>query len=113
MSGRQLAARIHVETSRIPEMEKSEVQGGITLKSLRRAAEAMDCELVYALVPKATLDATLRMQAGKAARNKLDPIDHTMRLEEQGLSGEENSKQVSRMVEGWLEDPPRWLWDIR
>lgn len=113
MSGRQLAARIHVETSRISELEKSEVQGGITLKSLRRAAEAMDCELVYALVPKATLCATLRMQAGKAARSKLDPIAHTMRLEEQGLSGEENSKQVDRMVEGWLEDPPRWLWDVR
>lgn len=113
MSGRQLADRIQVDPSRITEMEKAETQGNITLKSLRRAAAAMDCELVYALVPKVTLETSVRMQAEKVARHKLDPVDHTMRLEEQGVSGEENSRQVARMVEEWVQDPPRWLWDIR
>jgi predicted DNA-binding mobile mystery protein A len=50
-------------------LEKAEQTGRIRLESLRRAAEAMDCELVYALVPrKGTLET---MAAGqKAAREQ-------------------------------------------
>jgi predicted DNA-binding mobile mystery protein A len=113
MSGRQLAERIQVEVSRIPEMEKAETHGNITLKSLRRAAEAMDCELVYAFIPKTTLESNLRTQAEKAARSKLNPVAHTMRLEEQGLSAKEDGKQIAKMVEEWIKDPPHWLWDSK
>lgn len=113
MSGRQLAGRIDVETSRIPELEKAEVHGNITLRSLRRAAEAMDCELVYAIVPKTDLGTIVRMQAEKAAWRNLKPISHSMLLEEQGLSAEEDAKLVSRLVEEWVKDPPRTLWDSK
>jgi predicted DNA-binding mobile mystery protein A len=111
MSGRQLAERIQVESSRIPEMEKAEAHGNITLKSLRRAAEAMGCEVVYAFIPIASLDASLREQAEKAAKRKLASVAHTMKMEGQGLSEKENAKQISTLVEEWMEDPPRWLWD--
>ena len=35
----------------VQRLELSEAEGAIQLKSLRRAAEALDCDLVYALVP--------------------------------------------------------------
>jgi predicted DNA-binding mobile mystery protein A len=94
-------------------MERAEAHGNITLRTLRRAAEAMECELVYALVPKVSLESTLRKQAVSAARHKLAPVDHTMRLEEQGLASEENSRQIAGLSETWMDAPPRWLWDIR
>jgi hypothetical protein len=33
------------------QLERSEVKGTITLKMLRRAAEGMRCDVVYAVVP--------------------------------------------------------------
>lgn len=111
MSGRQLAARIQVEAPRISEMEKSETHGNISLKSLRRAAEAMECELVYAFVPKVSLEASLRTQAEKAAKKNMGIVSHTMRLEDQGLSRDAESKQLRKMVDEWIVNPPRWLWD--
>jgi predicted DNA-binding mobile mystery protein A len=113
MSGRQLAERIQVEPSRIAEMEKAESHGNITLKSLRRAAEAMGCEVVYAFVPKTSLETSMRQQAEKAAKRKLDSVAHTMRMEDQGLSEKENARQVSKLAEEWAENPPRWLWDAQ
>lgn len=113
MSGRQLAERMGVHAPRITEMEKAEATGQITVSTLKRAAEAMDCEFVYALVPKIGLDETLRHQASKAARAELDPVSHTMRLESQGLTVEEENLQLSRLVEEWMKSPPRSLWDSK
>ena len=113
MSGRQLADRIEVEQSRIPEMEKTEIHGNITLKSLRRAAEAMNCEMVYAFIPKTSLDASVRIQAEKTAKQKLTTVAHTMRLEEQGLTAKNDAKHLAKMVDQWVENPPRWLWDTK
>jgi Fic-DOC domain mobile mystery protein B/predicted DNA-binding mobile mystery protein A len=64
MSGVQLARQLGVKPPRVVEMEKNEVDGAITLKVLERAAEAMGCSLVYALIPRAgSLEQTLRDRA--------------------------------------------------
>lgn len=55
MSGRQPGKRMDVGKMWVGDMERLEATGATTLKTLRRAAEAMDCVLVYALVPKTTL----------------------------------------------------------
>ena len=55
MSGRQLGKRMDVSKMWVGDMERLEATGATTLKTLRRSAEAMDCVLVYALVPKTTL----------------------------------------------------------
>jgi predicted DNA-binding mobile mystery protein A len=113
MSGKQLAERIHVKPPRITELEKAEMQGSVTLKTLQRAAEAMNCEVVYALVPKGDLESILKDQAQKAARRNLENVAHSMRLEQQGLSEKENARQMDRMVAEWVRNPPRWLWDVK
>jgi Fic-DOC domain mobile mystery protein B/predicted DNA-binding mobile mystery protein A len=65
MSGVDLAERLGVKPPRVVEMEKNELRGAITLKVLERAADAMGCSLVYALIPRAgSLEQTLRNQAG-------------------------------------------------
>ena len=113
MSGKQLAERIHVRPPRITELEKAEAQGNITLKSLQRAAEAMGCEVIYALVPKGDLESILKGQAQKAAQRNLENVAHSMRLEQQGLSEKEFSRLMDGLIAEWIKDPPRWLWDVK
>ena len=49
----ELAGRMGVLRWEVYRMEKSEREGRIGLWKLRETAKAMDCELVYALVPRA------------------------------------------------------------
>jgi hypothetical protein len=54
-------------------LEKSEEEARIQLGTLRRAAEALDCELIYALTPRqGTLHemAAVREEAREAARRQ-------------------------------------------
>lgn len=48
----ELARRMGVKKSQIFRLEESERDGRVRMATLRRAAEAMGCELVYALVPR-------------------------------------------------------------
>lgn len=75
MTARQLAARMDASPSRIPVIEKAEVTGATTIKTLREAAEAMNCTFVYAFVPTKPLDDILRERAiQKRAKTLLDSI---------------------------------------
>lgn len=113
MSGKQLAARIEVEPPRITEMEKAELSGNLTLRSLQRAAEAMDCDLIYAIIPKSSLEETLRRQASWAARRRMENVSHTMLLEGQSLESGEEEKILGEKTTELLNELPRWLWDSK
>jgi hypothetical protein len=49
------------------QLEKAEAEDRVTLKSLRAAAQALGCELVYALVPKAA-HSRIWSKSGRALR---------------------------------------------
>lgn len=55
MTSRQLAARIECSQSTLAALEKSEAEDRITLQSLRKVADALDCDLQYVLVPRSSL----------------------------------------------------------
>src|SRR6476620_11211414 len=63
MTTSQLAKRMKVQQPRIIELEKAEVKGNITMLSLERAAEALGCRVIYALVPLKPLTTTLQERA--------------------------------------------------
>jgi len=48
----EFARRMGVQEREVYRMEKAEEESRIELGSLRRAAEALDCELIYALTPR-------------------------------------------------------------
>ena len=60
MTTGQLAKRLGVHEPRVIELERGEASGNITIKSLERAAEALGCRLVYALIPEEPLTDTIR-----------------------------------------------------
>lgn len=51
MQGKQLAKRMCVSPARISVLEKDELRGAVTLKMMQKAADALDCTFVYALIP--------------------------------------------------------------
>ena len=71
MTTRQLAQRIGKVQSAVVEMEKSEARDSISLATLRQAAEALDCTLVYALVPNRPIDDIRRARAADVASQQL------------------------------------------
>lgn len=111
MTTRQLAARMGAARSRVTAIEKAEVTGSTTIKTLREAAEAMNCTLVYAIVPTSTLDDILRDQATKKADAELARHHHTMRLENQALTSTDLIDERKRLLREILAGSPRRLWD--
>ena len=111
MNGRQFAQRMSVSPARISKMESDEVAGAVTLRTLQRAAEALDCRLVYGLVPRTTLEDSVKKQVSVYAAERFNRISHTMALEDQELTPEEKKKARKTMEEELLRNIPKTLWD--
>ena len=111
MTTKQLAERLGVSQPRIVELEQSEVSGSVTLNTLQRAAEALGCRLVYALVPERPLADTVRARADLVASRMTDAVAQSMRLEDQEVKNKDVAKDLHRrQVERLLSRPAR-LWD--
>ena len=108
MSGAQLGRRMGVKAQSVADIEKSEASETIQLKTLRRVAEALDCVVVYALIPKSSLEDLVRRRAREIARKELIRIAHTMDLEAQGLSHEEREEQIETYIHDHLRERDLW-----
>lgn len=111
MTTRQLAQRMGKVQSAVVDMEKSEAREAISLTSLRQAAEAMDCVLVYAIIPKEPIDDILRARANSVAAQQLARVSHTMALENQSLSPADQEAERERLIDELLRGPTTRLWD--
>lgn len=88
MSSRALAERMGSSRQLIAQQEKAEAEERITLASLRRMADALDCDLVYAVVPRAgSLQSSARKREQAQARANVLRAEHTMALEDQAAGG--------------------------
>src|SRR5687768_4016189 len=52
LSAHYVAKKLKILRPQYSRFEKNEETGAVTLKELAKAAEAMDCELIYAIRPK-------------------------------------------------------------
>ena len=108
MTGAQLGARIGVRPQTVESIEKSEAAGTIQLNTLRRAAEALDCTLVYALVPNTSLETVVEARARKIAIRELQRVAHTMRLEAQGTDNADFESRVQAYIRNKLAERDLW-----
>ena len=111
MNNRQLAQRLGVSNSRIPRIEQDEITGGLTLKTMNRVADELDCIFVYGFVPRTSLRETIRNQAESLAKKRFKKLMHTMELEDQGLSSNENKKVLDSLVEEIINSSSATLWE--
>ncbi len=112
MTTRQLAERMEISQATVTEMEKREVSQRITLQTLKRAASALNCNLVYALIPKAaSLEDTLTQQALLAATSVSGSAIHSMELENQSVSSNETQAQIQEQAEELKQKADRRIWN--
>ena len=86
VSSGELARRLGTSRQLPLQLEKSEAEDRITLKSLRAAANALDCDLVYALVPRAgSMQELIENRARAEAKGRVLGVEHSMALENQAV----------------------------
>ena len=110
MSAPQLADRIGMTRQGVADLESREQDGSATLAALRKAAEAMNCDLVYAIVPRTSLVDVLSKQARKKATEEMNRVAHTMLLENQGTTSNEVDRLIEERADQLLRASRRTLW---
>jgi predicted DNA-binding mobile mystery protein A len=111
MSIRQLAERMGLSKTTVATLERSEASETIKLSSLRAAAVALDCDLVYALVPHTSVEDSVRKRARFVAERVVGRISESMDLEDQAIPVAEQERQISDLAERLWQEMPKELWD--
>ncbi|WP_315708590.1 mobile mystery protein A [Brenneria uluponensis] len=115
MSTRALGERIGLSQSRVSLIEKGEVEGSLTLNTLEKVAEGLNCDVVYYFVPKEgdTLEGLREKQAFKKADFLNSYTEIHMSLEKQSTSPTFQSTNRDKIKEELLKKWPRDFWDIK
>ncbi len=109
---RTLAARLGVAPAQVTRVQQREATGAVTLASLRRVADALECDVVYAFVPRGgSFAAIVERQARIAATARLAEVEQTMRLENQQVPHVEQQRQVDELAAELARSRPAWMWD--
>jgi predicted DNA-binding mobile mystery protein A len=114
LTSRQLAAIVGIDFSSIIRLEEREPQGKVTLEVLDKAARAMGCKVVYAIVPDESylsLESILDDRSKRAATELLEKVEHSMRLEEQGSP--DAKAEIERLAIDLKAKVDSRLWDSK
>jgi XRE family transcriptional regulator, regulator of sulfur utilization len=111
MSARSLGERIGLSQPRIALMEKGEIDGSISIKTLEKAAQGLGCRLVYVLLPEdGSLQKMRHNQAMKKAKNLNAYAERHMELEEQATDNSFRNATTKKIAEDYLRTWPRDFW---
>lgn len=106
MTVSQLAARLGVTQPRITKMESNE--DNLKLSTMKKAAEAMNCEFVYYFKPKTTFQNLVDEQAQKKAAEVLKTVNVNMALENQKIAEDEAVKDFASDL---INTKIKQIWD--
>lgn len=110
MSVDSLADRLNITPAGVRKVESAEAADAISLKSLMKAAEALDCELQYALVPKYSLEEMRDRQATRKAKEQIQSTGHSMKLEDQEVDSDSQKLLFEELKKSLLEGNGKELW---
>ncbi|HEY5135392.1 MAG TPA: mobile mystery protein A [Candidatus Nanopelagicales bacterium] len=108
MSAADLAARMGVVESTVLRLEQNEQARRIQVDTLERAANALGCDLVYALVPREPLEDRVQQQALARARDWFSLTRHSMALEDQAASSDVDEQQLQEQAAIIRDQPGLW-----
>ena len=111
MSAAQLGHRLGIRQSTVAKLEQSERDGTITLNSLGRLAGAMNCRLVYAIVPETTYSQILDSQAKLRAEKVIGIVQASMALEGQSNIADVLESEVEVLSGELVRTLSREIWN--
>jgi predicted DNA-binding mobile mystery protein A len=107
MTLKNLADRARISVSTVAQSEKREIQGKVTLDTLQKLAAAMDCELIYAFIPKTEIQILLKEKALAKAQKILSKANTHMSLEDQEVQ-QSMKERIERLAEKLIRDGDIW-----
>jgi predicted DNA-binding mobile mystery protein A len=110
MTATSLAGRLNMTAEGVRKIEKAEAEERITLATLIKVADALDCDFRYALIPRTSLTQQLNDRARELAARELAPVAHTMSLEDQAVKGKAQEAQLTIWSKMLLNGPRRNFW---
>lgn len=111
MTATALAKPLNMTGAGLRGIEASEAHERITLATLRKVADALDCDLRYALVPRQPLDDKLMDRAKSVLAEQMRPVAHSMALEDQKVDDREAmDKYLESAARSLIRRSPRTLW---
>ena len=114
LTANQLAKRMGTQASGVLHFERREVLKSATLASLDRAAQAMNCRLVWTIVPEpgyGSLSEIVEKRAKKLATKLVTTVDQTMKLEAQGVSSEASQQQAEELAMELIRNGDPRIWE--
>jgi len=112
MSLEQLGKKLSITKQSIRDLELRELEGKVSIKSLREAARALDMQLVYGFVPNdGSLEALIDRKAKELATQIVLRTSNTMKLEDQENSKERIEKAIQERAYVIKNEMPKTLWE--
>lgn len=112
MSLDQFARRLGVASASTAfQLEHAEMNGSITVKRMRAAADVLGCDLIVALVPRVPLQLVAEEQAMRKAGERLARLSHTMAMEAQQVDKFEKETLLKKGASDILDRGGVYLWD--
>ncbi len=111
MTVSQFARRVGVSKTTALAYQRNEIADTITLQSLRKSADALNCDLLYALIPRKGLAATINDQVRDKAISRVSAVSVTMGLEAQSTDARFTKQKLDDLIAEWQQKPPADLWD--
>lgn len=114
MSATQMARLLKITPPTLKKLEASEAKQTIELQTLQRIAAVMNCQLVYAIVPKShfgSLEKVLKKRAQEVATKIVAQVSHTMALEEQAVTSEERRLHIEETANELIRTLDKRLWE--
>lgn len=111
MPAKLIMEKAGFKTSELYRIEKAELDGTLTLNKLKDTANAMGCDLYYAVVPRGGINTLIEERARRHAVKLLNKASVHMQLEDQGTSTEQIALQVDNVAEQLIKEMPDWFWE--
>lgn len=112
MTQSQLATRLGIKPQSLQRIEKAEIDGGVTLKTMRRVAEQLGCRVEYILVPESgSFEELVRRRAAKLAARNVGDVSRSMDLEGQGLNDDKLTRIRDDLIAQLMRETPSRLWE--
>lgn len=108
MSQQALGMRLGISRASIAKLEQAELVGGITIAKLTEVARALDCTLVYALVPNISLEDTIQRQARQIVTEQLSYAATSMALEDQDIDAERRDEYLTNQIREIIRQNRIW-----
>lgn len=110
MPAKVIMSRTNITKSELYRIERAEVDGTLTLNTLKKMAKAMDCDLHYVVVPRGSVQSVLEQKAYQHAKRLVGQASTQMQLEAQTVVDEKTELQIQLLANQLISEMPDWFW---